>query len=691
MSFVITFYSLGLFLGALVSGCVAVVAWRRAGSPVGRSLALLMTAVFQWSLCAAFESAVTDTARKVLLSKLEYLGIAATPVLMLLFALRFARSGSRPARGWAAALWAIPAATVLLAATNESHGLIWARVSPAPEPFSHLLIYEHGTFFWVHVAYSYLLLAATTVSLVLAYFQFKDISRRQALIILLAFPWPWLGNILYLSGLLAPGSGRDFTPLGFALAGCFLLWAIFELHLVDIVPVAREKVIESMGEALVILDERGRAAALNPAARRLLAELGGPSEGVPEKNVLGRRLDELFVDWPELAAALRSPSPGHRELVRQKDGTIRAYDLHLSPLLGHRSRVSGWVAALYDISRLKEAEAEAVEARKVAETLQEAGLTLTSTLDLREVSRLILDLIGRLIRFEVGAFLMAEGAELRLAAVKGPEDGGTLVGRTFPVTGCQLCHMAVQRRRPLISAITAPEDILLPPGTVSNGPRSYLGIPIVYREHVTGLLALYDPRPNAFSQQDARVAELFAGQVAIALENSRLFEERERQAVTDTLTGLYNRRAFFDTAEKEVVRARRYQRPLSLILFDIDHFKAVNDTYGHLIGDQVLRVLSSRVKKAVRSTDFVCRYGGEEFLVLMPECDRDEALAMAERLRQIASEMTVVTAGGSLSLTISLGVASLSSDGDESVEALINRADRAMYEAKAAGRNAVRG
>lgn len=690
MSFIVTFYSLGLFLAALVSGCVAVVAWRRAGSPVGRSLALLMTAVFQWSLCAAFESAVTDTARKVLLSKLEYLGIAATPLLLFLFALRFVRSGSGLGRGWVTVLSIVPATTFILAATNESHALIWSRLTPAAEPFTHLLIYEHGVFFWVHVAYSYLLLAAATVLLVLSYFQFKDIYRRQALIVLLAFPWPWLGNVLYLSGLLAPGSGRDFTPLGFALAGLFLLWAILELHLVDIVPVAREKVIESMSEAVVILDERGRAAALNPAARKLLAEVGGPPQETPEKKLLGRSVEELFADWPELAAALGSPSPGYRELARRKDGATRAYDLRLSPLVGHGSRTTGWVAVLYDISRVKEAEAQAVEARRVAEILQDAGLTLTATLDLQEVSRLILDHVGRLIPFEVGAFLIAEGAELRMAALKGQAGASGSIGRTFPVTGCQLCHVTVQRRRPLISAITAPEDVLLPPET-GGGLRSYLGIPIVYREHVTGLLALYDSRAHAFSDQDARIAELFAGQAAIALENSRLFEERERQAVTDTLTGLPNRRAFFDTAEKEFVRARRYQRPLALILFDIDHFKAVNDTYGHLIGDQVLRVLSARVKKAVRSTDSICRYGGEEFLVLMPESDREEALAMAERLRQIVSEMTVVTAGGALSLTISLGVAALSTAGDETLEALMNCADRAMYEAKAAGRNAVRG
>jgi diguanylate cyclase (GGDEF)-like protein len=165
----------------------------------------------------------------------------------------------------------------------------------------------------------------------------------------------------------------------------------------------------------------------------------------------------------------------------------------------------------------------------------------------------------------------------------------------------------------------------------------------------------------------------------------------EKQAVTDQLTTLYNRRAFASMGEKEVGRARRYQRPLALILFDIDHFKNVNDTHGHLVGDQVLRILAEKVTRTTRSTDIVCRYGGEEFIVLMPEAGREEALAMAERLREMVSGITVVTPGGTLFLTISLGVAELGSGNEETLETLILRADRAMYQAKAAGRNTVRG
>jgi len=684
------YYALSLFAGALIAGAVAIIAWKRGDTPVGRLLAILMAAVLLWSVAAAFEAAATDQTVKVILSKIEYLGIATVPVLMFLFAYRFLQSGRRLRRGRALALWVIPAATVVLAFTNERHHLIWSGFTPSVSAVDHLLVYDHGAFFWVHAGYSYLLLFATTVILLLAYFRFKGVYRRQSLALLLAFALPWVGNAVYLAGLAGARSGYDFTPVGFAISGFFLLWAMFRLQLVDIVPVARERVIESMGESLFILDEAGRLAATNPAARKIIADVGGPAEDIPEAKLLGKPAGELVPGWPDLAAAVGAPAATERELGLAGEGSSRHFDLHLSPLLSRGTVVTGWVAVLYDITRIKRAETAAIEARNIAETLREAGLTLSSKLDFKQISALILDLLKRVIPYDIGAFLTVEGAALRLAAIKGAPDDRSLVGETYPASGSRLCHSAVQKKRPVIGPVNGPEDILLPLRP-DRDVRSFLGVPVVLRDRVTGLIALYDSAPGAFTEEGARVAELFGSQVAIAMDNSRRIEQMEKQAVTDELTGLYNRRAFALSGEKEVGRSRRYQRPLALILFDIDHFKNVNDSHGHLIGDHVLRVLTGLVTRTTRSTDIVCRYGGEEFIVLMPEASRDEGLAMAERLRQEISRMTVVTAVGTLSLTVSLGVAALHLDEDENLESLIARADRAMYQAKAAGRNTVCG
>ena len=688
MAWQLDLYVVILFCGAVVAGAVAVTAWKRPVAAGGRNLAFLMAAIFGWALTAAIEAAAVGDAAKIFWSKAEYLGIATTPLLLFFFALRYSRSSAWLTSWKRVLLWTVPVATFGLAATNDWHHLIWAGFSPATDTKIHLLVYHHGPFFWLHVAYSYSLLIITSILILRTYARARDIQKRQALALLIALPWPWLGNLIYLAGLTA-SAGHDYTPLGFTMAGLFLLWGMYRLQLVDLIPVAREKVIESMGESLIVLDELGRVAAMNPSAHQFLAEIGAPDGKAPVSRIVGMPVSALFSSWPDLAGRLMRPSAGQMELTWGKGERARFYNLQLSPLAGGTGDVSGWVAVLYDVTRLKQAETSAVQARRIAETLQEAGMALSSTLDSKETSAMILKLIQKVIPFDAGAFLVAEGAELRLAGLEGIAEGGNLIGQSYPITGCQLCNLVVQHRRPLITESIRREDILLPL-PVDFDVRSYLGVPIVFLDHVTGLLALYSRSTNHFAAGDIRVAELFANQAAIALQNSRLFRQMSELAVTDNLTGLINRRGFFELAEKEVERAHRYKRSLCMVMFDIDDFKKVNDTHGHLIGDQVLRVLASTVRRATRSTDTVCRFGGDEFLILMPEAGLEQATATAERLRQkISTEMIVVTAAGQLSLTISLGVVCLDGDADETVEKLIERADAAMYKAKAAGKNRV--
>ncbi|BCD59935.1 MULTISPECIES: GGDEF domain-containing protein [unclassified Nitratiruptor] len=156
----------------------------------------------------------------------------------------------------------------------------------------------------------------------------------------------------------------------------------------------------------------------------------------------------------------------------------------------------------------------------------------------------------------------------------------------------------------------------------------------------------------------------------------------EEMATVDKLTGLYNRHKFQEIAESEIKRSHRHKRPLSVILFDIDHFKKINDTYGHDIGDAVLQELAKIIKKNIRKYDYAIRWGGEEFLILAPETDEKQAFAMAEKLRKAVESHTFPEVG---KVTISLGVASV--DPNESIDQAIKKADNALYSSKLGGRN----
>jgi diguanylate cyclase (GGDEF)-like protein len=175
----------------------------------------------------------------------------------------------------------------------------------------------------------------------------------------------------------------------------------------------------------------------------------------------------------------------------------------------------------------------------------------------------------------------------------------------------------------------------------------------------------------------------------LLLHKERSEEAAQKLALIDPLTGAFNRRTFLELAEKEIARTRRARGSLSLVMLDLDHFKLINDRNGHLAGDEVLKGVVAIVLTCLRKEDLLVRYGGEEFCMLLPNVAMDRATAMAERIREAVEAARFSFNGRTLSVTISVGVTSLSTGGNEDVDVLVNRADEALYAAKKSGRNRV--
>lgn len=216
--------------------------------------------------------------------------------------------------------------------------------------------------------------------------------------------------------------------------------------------------------------------------------------------------------------------------------------------------------------------------------------------------------------------------------------------------------------------------------------QSILVVPLKIGARCIGVLSAQSYQPRMYSNSDREMLELLATNVAIAVENARLFDEVQKLASMDSLTQLYNRRKFEELAKVEFERSRRYHRPLCAVMIDLDQFKLVNDTYGHIVGDQALAAVASLCKKNLRSLDILARFGGEEFILLLPETCLTEALTTAQRLRYECEAEEFNTTRGVISLSISLGLIELD-DSCTSLEELINRADQALYASKHAGRN----
>ena len=218
-----------------------------------------------------------------------------------------------------------------------------------------------------------------------------------------------------------------------------------------------------------------------------------------------------------------------------------------------------------------------------------------------------------------------------------------------------------------------------------NGPiHAGVAVPLP-GDGTTGYLTIFTRTSgHDFGEEDVRELEALAQRAGPAIENARQFREARQLADLDALTGLHNRRFFHETLAREVARARRYERSLALIVFDLDDFKEINDRIGHLAGDAVLAEAAERVREVVRSADIACRVGGDEFAVILPEATLDDADQLYRRIQHAVSRRPIAQAG---KLYLSAGVADLRPDDDP--RSFFERADEALYRAKGAGKGRV--
>lgn len=363
-------------------------------------------------------------------------------------------------------------------------------------------------------------------------------------------------------------------------------------------------------------------------------------------------------------------------------------------------RATQYIGADTDISdqkdvedRLREAKRRAENAAQEAETIRVAGAIIASTLEISRTVEHVLQQALQVVPYDTASVQLLKEGQLEVIGGHGWEDIDSVLGLRFSIPGYNPNTPVVLERKPVIEGNIQQR---YPAFRSHSGAhiKSWMGIPLVVRGEVIGLLAFDSSKENFFTVSHLRVAASFADHVALALSNAQLYEETHRLAMEDSLTGAASRRWFFLQANQLIVQSARYKRSLSLVMFDVDYFKDVNDRHGHNVGDDVLRTIARTVAGTLRSADVLARYGGEEFVVLLPETPHRNACEIAERLRAEIDSFRFPDFAPQLReelhVTVSVGVATYDSERDSTVDHLLTRADRALYVAKREGRNRVR-
>lgn len=342
-------FALLLVLAGIISAALAFYAWRRRPLPGTAAFALLMAAVAVWTVTSALTVVSVDLASAAFWSKSSYLGIATVPPAWLAFALHYAGWGKWLTRRNLVLLLAIPLITIVLVWTNEAHYLIYGPFDWAAYRSGVIRSISRGPWFWVHTAYSYLLLLAGTVLLlrVLLGATRPRLYRGQATVVLVGMFAPWVINGLYLARLI-PFGRLDPTPLGFTLTGLAVAWGLFSFRLLDIVPVAREAVVESMSDSVIVLDLQGRIVDLNPAAQALI--------GAPMAQTIGRPVVQVLHSWRDFVERYQEKPETQAEIAWERDGRRSYHDLRISSLLDRRGQLTGRLMILRDITQRVQAE-----------------------------------------------------------------------------------------------------------------------------------------------------------------------------------------------------------------------------------------------------------------------------------------------------------------------------------------------
>lgn len=619
-------YVVPLLGSALIATALALYAWRRRGLPGAEAFAATALLVSIWSLTDVVETFTPDLAEKIFLSDFQYICFAGIPVCWLIMSLQCCGRERWLTLQRGAWLFAVPAITIALVWTNNFHHLmhIDARLDTA-SPVT-VLVRTFGPFYWVHTAYSYAALLASIVMLFITLVQAPPAYRGRTAVLLAGMMIPTLWNVPYVLGF-GPLQPIDMTPLFLGLGGFVVAWGLFRFRIFGIVPVAYGQVVAGMDDGVIVLDLSYRVVDLNPAAQAII--------GHTARQVVDAPVQQIFGATPEVNLLCESVPPAKAEMPLLVSGRSCWYEISVSPLKDYGDRSIGRVVVFHDIT----------ERRLMEEALR----------DSESKYRELADSLPQPV-FEVGRDLRLtfanQSAFTSFGYTKEDFEAGVNVAQTIVPGDWSRALENIKKVMRGEPATGQEYEALRKDGTTF--PIAVYSNRIVKNGHVAGL----------------------RGVIIDITERKRTETELIYASCHDPLTGLYNRGHFEDVLRR-LEGGSSY--PVTIVSTDLDELKLLNDNLGHRAGDDLLKVYASLLRSAFRKSDVIARVGGDEFAIILPQTNRDEAEDIYRRLQNQIEFHNRCRPG--LPLSISLG-AETSYGPELPMEEAFRASDLKMYEDK---------
>ena len=617
-----------LLIVAVFALTLAFAAWERRRMPGAGWIAATLTAGAIWSLGYGFEIILPVLPGKILAAKFEYLGIATLPVCWVAAVLHYTGKARLLDRRVLAALFTVPAITLVLVSTNELNRLIWTSTKlPAVGPSE--LVVGHGPWFWVHAVYSFALVGIGSAVLARAFFRLNGLYRRQSVLLALAAGAPLGSCIAHLAGF-AP-LGLDPTPFAAIVTGAGVLACMRTLGVLDLsrglIPVARDSIVAIMRDGLLVLNPDGRLADVNLAAEQML--------GLEATLLIGSQARDALIGWPPEVFDTSSDEELRREFTVGPAGSLRHYDVLSSPIVMRRGEPAGRLVVVRDVTGSKRIEHALRSSEQRYRDLVENATDTIFTIDLS------------------GSFTSLN------------EAGEVLLGYSEE----EICSMHLQ------DVVVGTEGTRL--AALARSEGGVTDVQVLRRGgdrialEISARMILEDGQPIGIQA------------IARDVTERRQFESLLRhQALYDGLTGLPNREYLHEWLAASVEEARAGGGTVALLLLDLDGFKEVNDTFGHQHGDLLLEQIARRLEPIARGFGLVARLGGDEFALVIPGGEAIGAELIAARIVDDLDE-PITLLGQAVRVGTSVGIALYPEHGDEAGE-LLRRADIAMYQAKRA-------